>query len=58
MPKIETKIDPTSEKFQLNYSHQKILSDELNTVLEKIREMGPPHRIEKIQMLISLNFLN
>jgi 3-methylcrotonyl-CoA carboxylase beta subunit len=49
MPKIETKIDPTSEKFQINYSHQKILSDDLNKVLEKIREMGPPLRVEKHQ---------
>jgi len=47
MPKIETRIDLSSEKFQSNYAHHKALSDDLNAVLEKIREMGPPHRIEK-----------
>ena len=36
MPKIETRIDLSSEKFQSNYAHHKALSDDLNAVLEKI----------------------
>ena len=47
MPRIETKIDSSSEKFQTNYSYHKTLSDELISVIDKVREMGPPHRIEK-----------
>ena len=47
MPRIETKIDSSSEKFQTNYSYHKALSDELISVIDKVREMGPPHRIEK-----------
>ena len=47
MPKIETQIDPSSEKFKSNYEHHKALSDDLTSVLDKVREMGPPHRIEK-----------
>jgi len=49
MPKIETRIDTTSEKYQLNYAHHKALSDDLVSVLDTIREMGPPHRVEKHQ---------
>ena len=47
MPRIETKIDSSSEKFQTNYSYHKALSDELISLIEKVREMGPAHRIEK-----------
>ncbi len=47
MPRIETKIDLSSEKFQTNYSYHKTLSDELISVIDKVREMGPAHRIEK-----------
>ena len=47
MPRIETKIDSSSEKFQTNYSYHKALSDELISVIEKVREMGHPNRIEK-----------
>ena len=47
MPKIETKIDTSSVKFKSNYEYHNALSDELVTILEKIREMGPSHRIEK-----------
>ncbi len=47
MAKIETRIDTSSEKYKSNYEHHKALSDDLKSVLEKVREMGPPHRIEK-----------
>ena len=47
MPKIETQIDPSSEIFKSNYEYHKALSDDLTSVLDKVREMGPPHRIEK-----------
>ena len=47
MPKIETKIDTSSVKFKSNYEYHNALSDELVAILEKIREMGPSHRIEK-----------
>ena len=47
MPKIETKIDTSSVKFKSNYEHHKALSDDLTSVLDKVREMGPHHRIEK-----------
>ena len=47
MPRIETKIDLSSEKFRTNYSYHKALSDELISLIEKVREMGPAHRIEK-----------
>ena len=47
MPRIETKVDSSSEKFQTNYSYHKALSDELISVIDKVREMGPPNRIEK-----------
>ena len=47
MPIIETKINIDSEKFKSNYEHHKVLSDELNIILEKIRQMGPPDRKEK-----------
>ena len=47
MAKIETRIDPSSDKYKSNYAHHKALSEDLATVLEKVREMGPPHRIEK-----------
>jgi len=47
MPRIETKIDSSSEKFQANYSYHKALSDELISEIDKVREMGPPNRIEK-----------
>ena len=47
MPKIETRIDNQSEKFKSNYKYHKSLADNLQSLLEKIREMGPPHLIEK-----------
>ena len=47
MPKIETGIDNQSEKFKSNYKYHKSLADNLQSLLEKIREMGPPHLIEK-----------
>ena len=47
MPKIETKIDTSSVKFKSNYEYHNALSNELVTILGKIREMGPSHRIEK-----------
>ena len=47
MPKIETRIDPSSEKYMSNYDFHKSLSDELISEIKKVLEMGPPHRIEK-----------
>ena len=47
MPKIKTRIDINSEKYKSNYEHHKSLADDLKSVLSKIREMGPPHRIDK-----------
>ena len=47
MPKIETRIDPNSDKFKSNYEHHKALADDLQSVLEHVRKMGPSHRIEK-----------
>ena len=47
MPKIETKIDTSSVKYKSNYEYHNALSNELITILGKIREMGPSHRIEK-----------
>lgn len=49
MPKIETKIDSTSDKYQLNYSHHKALANDLESVLNTVRQMGPQHRVEKHQ---------
>ena len=49
MPKIETQINFSSEKYQSNFKHHKSISDKLVLDLDKIREMGPPHRIEKHQ---------
>ena len=50
MPRIETKIDSSSEKFQTNYSYHKALSDELISVIDKVREMGPPIGLKNIKI--------
>jgi len=47
MAKIESRIDPSSEKYQSNFDHHKGLANDLNGVLAEIRKMGPPKRIEK-----------
>ena len=46
MAKIESRIDPSSDKFQFNFDHHKQLADDLDGVLAEIRKMGPPKRIE------------
>tara|TARA_B100000700_G_C15010959_1_gene840901 strand:- start:460 stop:2058 length:1599 start_codon:yes stop_codon:yes gene_type:complete len=47
MPKIKTRIDNQSEKYKSNHKYHKSLSVQLQSLLEKIKEMGPLHRIEK-----------
>ena len=47
MAKIESRIDPSSDKYQSNFDHHKGLVDDLDGVLAEIRKMGPPKRINK-----------
>ena len=47
MPKIKSKIDPSSEKYHSNFSYHKSILDELISLIEKIKLMGPIKRIEK-----------
>jgi len=47
MSKIKSKIDPLSEKYLSNFSHNKSILDELIGLTGKIKLMGPIKRIEK-----------
>ena len=47
MAKIESRINPSADKYQSNFAHHKGLADDLDGVLAEIRKMGPPNRIEK-----------
>ena len=47
MAKIESRINPSSDKYKSNYDYHKGLADDLEDVLAEIRKMGPPKRIEK-----------
>ena len=47
MAKIESRIDPSSDKYQSNFDHHKGLVDDLDGVIAEIRKMGPPKRINK-----------
>lgn len=47
MPKIKSKIDPSSEKYLSNFSYHKSILDELISLIEKIKLMGSIKRIEK-----------
>jgi len=47
MAKIESRINPSADKYQSNFAHHKGLADDLDGVLAEIRKMGPPKRIEK-----------
>ena len=47
MAKIESRINPSSEKYQSNFDYHKGLADDLDGVLAEIRKMGPPKRINK-----------
>ena len=49
MRRIDTKIDPSSEKYRSNFKHHKNISDDLENVLDNVRKMGPSDRIEKHQ---------
>ena len=41
MAKIESRINPSSEKYQSNFDYHKGLADDLDGVLAEIRKMGP-----------------
>ena len=47
MAKIESRINPSSDKYKSNYDYHKGLADDLDSVLAEIRKMGPSKRIEK-----------
>ena len=47
MAKIESRINPSSDKYQSNFDYHKGLADDLDSVLAEIRKMGPSKRIEK-----------
>ena len=47
MAKIESRINPSSDKYQSNFDYHKGLADDLDNVLAEIRKMGPSKRIEK-----------
>ena len=44
---IESRVDPSSEKYQSNFDHHTELSNELSNVLDQIEKMGPSERIKK-----------
>ena len=47
MAKIESRINPSSDKYQSNFDYHKGLADDLDSVLGEIRKMGQSKRIEK-----------
>ena len=47
MAKIVSRIDPSSEKYQSNFAYHKGLTDNLDSVLKKVRKMGPSNYIKK-----------
>ena len=49
MPKIKSKIDPSSEKYHSNFSYHKSVLDELISLIEKIKLMGPIKRKKSIR---------
>ena len=44
---IESRVDPTSEKYKSNFDHHIKLDDELSNVIDQIKTMGSPSSIEK-----------
>ena len=44
---IESRVDPTSEKYQTNFDHHIKLSKDLSKLLHQVEMMGPSNRIEK-----------
>ena len=44
---IESRIDPSSEKYKSNFDHHIKLSEDLSHLLEQVNMMGSPDRVEK-----------
>ena len=44
---IESRIDPSSEKYKSNFDHHIKLSEDLSHLLEQVKMMGSPDRVEK-----------
>ena len=44
---IESRVDPSSEKYKSNFDHHIKLSEDLSNVLDQVKMMGPPNRVEK-----------
>ena len=44
---IESRVDPTSEKYKSNFDHHSKLDDDLRNVLDQIKTMGSHSSIEK-----------
>ena len=44
---IESRIDPSSNKYQSNLDYHTKISDELSKVLDQVKLMGSANRIEK-----------
>ena len=44
---IESRVDPSSEKYISNFDHHIKLSEDLSNVLDQVKMMGSPNRVEK-----------
>ena len=44
---LKSKVDRESQNYKSNYKHNKEIASDLKTIINKIREMGPPSKVEK-----------
>ena len=51
---LKSKVDRDSQNYKSNYKHNKEITSDLETIINKIHEMGPPLKLRNIKLKVNL----